>query len=265
MDELVASRGAHWPRREEFILKNFERHLRADVDPATAAFIDGAVLNNRPFREAIAAIHGRSAYRDVDRRLVFIDANPASVGPALHADLPNFFSTIKGALSDLPSAQPIANELTWVIDLNAQVRGIKSIIESARPHVSELVGDIIDKPLDRPFSTDDIARLARTGQCPRRARGRLRARGLCAAETHLGSRLRRPHDRRCCGGAPPNSPQARVVEEIIDAWAASRGRLQHDRAARHSSMRLRPRRGFPPGSNFFLPSTSNIAGAGCIS
>jgi hypothetical protein len=36
MDELVASRGARWPRREEFILGNFERYLRADIDPATA-------------------------------------------------------------------------------------------------------------------------------------------------------------------------------------------------------------------------------------
>ena len=129
MDELVASRGATWPRREEFILRNFERHLRADIDPATAAFIDGAVLNNRPFREAISAIYGRSAYRDVDRRLVFIDANPASVASSPRSELPGFFSTLKGALSDLPSTQPIANELAWVINLNAQVRGIKSIID----------------------------------------------------------------------------------------------------------------------------------------
>ena len=108
MDDVVANRGGHWPRREEFILKNFERHLRADVDPATAAFIDGSVLNNRPFREAIAAIHNRSAYRDVDRRLIFIDAKPESIGTGANAELPNFFSTIKGALSDLPSEQPIA-------------------------------------------------------------------------------------------------------------------------------------------------------------
>ena len=40
-------------------------------------FVDGSVLNNRPFRQAIAAIRGRPAYRQVDRRLVYIDPDPA--------------------------------------------------------------------------------------------------------------------------------------------------------------------------------------------
>ncbi len=222
MDEVVASRGAHWPRREEFILKNFERHLRADVDPATAAFIDGSVLNNRPFREAIAAIHNRSAYRDVDRRLIFIDAKPESVRAANDTELPNFFSTIKGALSDLPSEQPIANELAWVVNLNAQARSIKSIIENARPHVSELVGDIIDKPLDSPFTTEDIRgwrervndRVAREAGFAHEGYVRLKltsVRGFVARTIAM------------IGGAPPNSPQARVMEEIIGAWAVRRG------------------------------------------
>ncbi len=90
MDDLLASRGATWPRREEFIVRNFPGHLKADIGPAAAAFIDGAVLNNRPFREAISAIYGRAAYRDVDRRLIFVDANPASVMGAVPKDLPSF-------------------------------------------------------------------------------------------------------------------------------------------------------------------------------
>jgi patatin-related protein len=222
MDELVASRGAQWPRREEFILRNFERHLRADVDPATAAFIDGAVLNNRPFREAIAAIHDRSAYRDVDRRLMFIDAKPESVKSGIHAELPNFFSTIKGALSDLPSEQPIANELAWVASLNAQARSIKSIIEGARPHVSELVGDIIDKPLDGPFTAEDVrgwreqvnSRVAREAGFAHEGYVRLKltsVRGLVARTIAT------------VGGAPRNSPLARALEEIINAWTIDRG------------------------------------------
>ena len=63
-------------------------------------------------------------------------------------------SAIKGALSDLPSAQPVANELAWVIDFNAQVRRSKSIIEGARPHVSALVGDIADVPPDRRMALE---------------------------------------------------------------------------------------------------------------
>jgi patatin-related protein len=222
MDELLASRGAQWSRREDFIVRNFERHLRADIDPATAAFIDGAVLNNRPFREAIQAIHNRSAYRDVDRRLIFIDAKPESIRSGSHAELPNFFSTIKEALSDLPSEQPIANELAWVMNLNSQVRNIKSIIEDARPHVSELVGDVIDKPLDAPFTTEDIRgwrekvndRVAREAGFAHEGYVRLKlasVRGFVARTIAM------------IGGAPANSPLARAMEEIVNAWAIQRG------------------------------------------
>ena len=222
MDELVASRGATWPRREEFILRNFERHLGADIDPTTAAFIDGAVLNNRPFREAISAIHGRSAYRDVDRRLVFIDSHPASVASSTHNKLPGFFSTLKGALSDLPSTQPIANELAWLTDLNAQVRGIKSIIEDARPQVSKLVADIISEPLDRRFSAEEIhgwreevnARVAREAGFAHEAYVRLK---LASVREFVARMI------MMIGGGPANSPHARAVEEVVNAWAIHRG------------------------------------------
>ena len=77
MDEVLVERHASWPRRAEFIANGFPNHLRAGIDPTTASFLDGSVLNNRPFQEAISAIHGRPAYRQVDRRLVYIDPHPA--------------------------------------------------------------------------------------------------------------------------------------------------------------------------------------------
>ena len=251
MDELVASRGARWPRREEFILRNFERHLRADIDPATAAFIDGAVLNNRPFREAISAIYSRSAYRDVDRRLIFIDANPASVASSTRSELPGFFSTLKGALSDLPSTQPIANELAWVINLNAQVRGIKSIIEGARPQVSELVGDIISKPLDRRFLAEEIrgwreevnARVAREAGFAHEGYARLK---LASVREFVARMI------MTIGGGPLNSPLARAIEEIVNAWAIHRGivyKKAESEALKHEAAAI-PR--LPPWVEFFL-------------
>jgi patatin-related protein len=228
MDALVASRNASWPRREDFIVRNFERHLRADIDPVTASFIDGAVLNNRPFREALNAIHNRSAYRDVDRRLIFIDAKPESIAASTRHEVPNFFSTIKGALSDLPSDQPIANELAFVNNLNAQVRGVKSIIENARPHVTELVADVIDKPLDGAFTHDDVRvwretvndRVAREAGFAHEGYVRLKmtsVRGFVARTIAT------------IGGVPPISPLARAVEEIVNAWAV-RGGIAYQKA-----------------------------------
>src|SRR5262249_48197749 len=73
MDELLRRKGATWPRRADFINENFANYLENGIDPASVTFIDGSVLNNRPFREAIRAIPGRPAYREVDRRIVYID------------------------------------------------------------------------------------------------------------------------------------------------------------------------------------------------
>src|SRR5438270_5623829 len=99
MDELLAQRRATWPRRAAFIAENFPNHLRAGIDPGTTPFIDGSVLNNRPFQQAIAAIHGRPAYREVDRRLVYIDPYPAAAAARrVQHKMPGFFATLRGAL-----------------------------------------------------------------------------------------------------------------------------------------------------------------------
>src|SRR6516164_1728523 len=104
MDALVADRGDKWPKHDAFIAHNFRHHRMAGVDPATASFIDGSVLNDRPFHEAIAAIHGRFAFRQVDRRLVYIDPTPRAMHGTVNDDIPNFFSTLWGAASDIPRA-----------------------------------------------------------------------------------------------------------------------------------------------------------------
>ena len=154
MDEVLVQRQASWPRRAEFIAKGFPNHLRAGIDPTTASFLDGSVLNNRPFMEAISAIHGRPAYREVDRRLVYIDPDPAPAALPRRHKVPGFFATMRGALSDIPSSQPVADELARVLDFNDQVRRLRAIIDSARPQVSQLVS----KSRDHHIRPGDLGR-----------------------------------------------------------------------------------------------------------
>jgi patatin-related protein len=222
MDDLLAQRQAAWPRREQFISREFEQHLQADVDPAKASFIDGAVLNNRPFQIAISAIHGRSAYRQVDRRLVYIEPHPASPVTTAHLDVPGFFSTLRGAMSDIPSSQPVTDELSWIIDFNEQVRRLRAIIDSARPHVSELVTKVVTARFDRPISTHELrawreqvnSQVARDAGFAYQAYVRLKLASVRAFGAQLIVKLR---------GGPAQSPLARVVAEIIDAWALAKG------------------------------------------
>jgi patatin-related protein len=222
MDEVVTARGATWPRRDAFIASGFHHHIQADVDPSTASFIDGAVLNNRPFQEAISAIQGRPAYRQVDRRLVYIEPHPAPPVVPARRNVPGFFATLRGAMSDIPSSQPVTNELNWVLDFNDRVRRLHTIIDSARPQISLLVGKVIPDRLDQQVSSNELRgwreqvnnQVLLDAGFAYQAYVRLKLASVRAFGAQLIVKLR---------GAPAQSPLARVVAEIIDAWALHKG------------------------------------------
>ena len=222
MDEAIAERGATWARREEFIAKSFEHHLRNDVDPVETPFIDGAVLNNRPFQLAISAIHGRPAYRQVDRRLVYIEPHPAPPVMPSRQKVPRFFATLRGAMSDIPSAQPVTNELNWVGEFNDRVRRLRAINDSARPQISRLVGSVLPETLDRAVTEQEVrswreqvnSQVARDAGFAYQAYVRLKLASVRAFGAELIVKLR---------GGTAKSPLSRVVAEIIDAWAVRKG------------------------------------------
>jgi patatin-related protein len=231
MDELVVRRKGTWPRRADFVARNFAGHVRANIDPTAASFIDGAILNNRPFQQAISAIHGRPAYRRVDRRLVYIDPHPAApVTSPTQQLVPGFFSTLRGALSDIPSSQPVTDELGWVIEFNEQVRRLRGIIASARPHISELVAEVVTHSFVRPISGKELrfwreqinSHVARDAGFAYEAYVRFKLASVRRFVTQTIVRLR---------GMPAQSPLARVVSEIVDTWAVRR-HIVYDRIGR---------------------------------
>jgi len=228
MDEVVAHKGGAWPRRDGFIAKAFQHHLDAGIDPATVAFIDGAVLNNRPFQVAISAIHGRPAHRQVDRRLVYIEPHPAPPPMPTQRRSPGFFATLRGAMSDIPASQPVTDELNWVIDFNDRVRQLRAIIDSARPQISQLVAKVIPATFDGPITADDVRawreqvndQVAIDAGFAYQAYVRLKLASVRAFGARLIFKLR---------GPPAQLPMGRIVAEIIDAWAVRKG-IVYERA-----------------------------------
>lgn len=143
LDRLLAARGAAWPARERFLAGNFAAYTAIGEDPVRASFIDGSVLNNKPFAQALEAIAGRPAYREVDRRLVYIDPDPAHLRRQASRAAPGFFRTLKGALSDIPRNEPIRDEVAAIDQDNARVRQLSLVIAAARPRVIGLVLDVV--------------------------------------------------------------------------------------------------------------------------
>jgi len=226
IDRILERRGVAWPGREAFLAEQFDRYVQANIDPATAAFIDGSVLNNKPFREAILAIRGRPAYRQVDRRIVYIEPDPAHPAAPVSRSRPGFFAMLKGALSDIPRNEPIADELNWISGLNDQVRRRKAIIEAARPQITALVVGVVDAPLDGRFTVDQM-RVWRETMTVRAAQDagfayegyvRLKLASARAFISQLIANLR---------GVPAESPLSRAIAEIVDAWCMNSGVTYH--------------------------------------
>ena len=236
MDDLVTRKFVVWHSRAEFIARNFATYTRMNVDPTSASFLDGSVLNDRPFREAISAIRGRPAYRQVDRRLVYIDPDPAPPGAPAHRGIPGFFSTLKGALSDLPSAEPVTDEINWVNDFNGRINRIREIIEDARPQVSQLITDIVTTSFDQPMTSGQVRswrervniHVAADAGFAYEGYVRLKLASVRSFISSLIATLR---------GAPAHSPFAHAIAEVIDAWAIATGTV-YSNGNHHRAMHL---------------------------
>ncbi len=157
IDALLHDMHRSWTERGRFLGRNFTGYGIAGANPVHTAFVDGAVLNNKPFKEAINAIQGRPAYREVDRRLVYIDPDPGRAKARSWVKAPGFFSTLKGALSDIPRNEPIGDELSQVNAHNDYVARQKKIIESARPSITRLVAAVEPENVHGTLSAADIA------------------------------------------------------------------------------------------------------------
>ncbi len=166
MDRTINARERKWPGREAFLSRILPGK---GEDAARTVLIDGSVLANAPFRPAMAALRDRPARREVDRRFVYIDPKPGFKSVSLtrkgDAELPGFFATIFGAMSDIPREQPIRDSLEAIEGRSARIRRMQRIIEALRPEVEATIEALFGSTffLDRP-TPDRVANWRRKAQ-----------------------------------------------------------------------------------------------------
>ncbi len=159
LDRALSSSGMEWPGRDAFLTRVLPRQVAAGT-AETTALIDGSVLANAPFRPAIEALRDRPARREVDRRFVYVDPKPGIKSFKLSGndETPGFFTTLFGALSDIPRTQPIRDNLEAIAGRTERIARTRRIIEALRPDVETSVEHMFGRTLflDRPTA----ARLA---------------------------------------------------------------------------------------------------------
>ncbi|WP_176590235.1 patatin-like protein [Sphingobium sp. EM0848] len=162
LDRVLKHRHRAWPTRDAFLARALPRHT-AQGRAEDAVLIDGSVLANAPFAQAIGALKNRPSRREVDRRFVYIDPKPGhrsiqlnrqgeAVPTGEDTPLPGFFRTIFGALSDIPREQPIRDNLDAIDQHSGRIRRMVRILNALRPGIEAEVENAIGGMLflDRP-------------------------------------------------------------------------------------------------------------------
>ena len=153
IDDLAAAEGHHWANRGGFLSRTMPTHV-ARGTIGNVALIDGAVLVNAPFGAALAALHGRPAQREVDRRFVYLDPRPDGSGPmpgTRNRDI-GFFGAIFGSLSTIPREQPIRDDLERIELQSRDAARLKRIVIDLQPDIDRAVEKLFGYTflLDRP-------------------------------------------------------------------------------------------------------------------
>lgn len=153
IDQLARETGMAWDTRDAFLKRIMPEHYRrGDLDHVS--LIDGSVLVNAPFEDAMNVLRDRPALREVDRRFVYVDPRPDRVGGKRRQDPrpPGFFSVIFGSLSSIPREQPIRDNLEALDRQSNEMATMRAIVRALRPRVEETVQTLFGRTLffDRP-------------------------------------------------------------------------------------------------------------------
>jgi patatin-related protein len=148
IDKLAIERQIPWPSRDSFAARVMPEHARRG-EIGGVSLIDGSVLVNAPFADAMGVLRARPAQREVDRRFVYIDPRPDRVGGLRRNDpnAPGFFSVIFGSLSSIPREQPVRDNLEDMTRQSQEMARLSSIVEALRPEVEEAVEKLFGRTL----------------------------------------------------------------------------------------------------------------------
>lgn len=93
-----------------------------------AVFLDGGVLDNKPFTYTTKAIFSRVADRDVDRKLFFVEPDPEAFTLPAQATNPNAVQAVLAALIGIPSYESIAADLRLLAERNSKLEQYNRLV-----------------------------------------------------------------------------------------------------------------------------------------
>jgi len=163
MRRVLAERGIRWPREQSFLAGSVRardgspavRHF----DPGNRWFVDGGIVNNKPFRAALEALNHRPADRRVLRRLVYIEPDPSTEELANPERSLGYLATIRAAISTIPRNQPIVDDLSDIVAQDARVQVNRRIVDANRGHIERMVREVRVRRARQPMTGSLVTEL----------------------------------------------------------------------------------------------------------
>jgi patatin-related protein len=99
---------------------------------AQRVYLDGGVLDNKPFSHTLNTIFRRTTQRTVKRVLYYVEPVPEVFEEEQTTESPDILGAAIGATLDLPRYESISADLESVLERNRRLEQIRRILESTR-------------------------------------------------------------------------------------------------------------------------------------
>jgi patatin-related protein len=223
------------PFRDTLSSRFVYRYDEANAQAADAWFVDGGVLDNAPFDLVVTAISRKRAEREVLRRLVYIEPDPARpLAPPAPADgtppgPPSWLSGVSKAVLGVKGSHSVLRDLIALRDMNRRIGEVGAIAKSQMDAAQALVRDQLDHlwpPRDDESDSAESRRAAVqqvSDEVHRRAREALGAAYPTYCRLKVEAAARRMADEIATRSFfPPDSSRTSFLRAAIGEWARGR-------------------------------------------
>ena len=97
-----------------------------------ATFLDGGVIDNKPFTYTLQEIFGRVTIRKVERKLFYIEPDPESFRRPERASQPNVLQAVLAALIGIPGYESISEDLKLLANHNRKLSRYNRLLQAAK-------------------------------------------------------------------------------------------------------------------------------------
>ena len=134
-------------------------------------FLDGGVLDNKPFSYTVQAIFNRTAVRPVDRMLLYVEPDPErfAAAKAARTEPPNVVQAAVQALFGIPGYESIADDLEQIVQRNDRIERLVKARKAAQSALDALKRAHGDAARMIPPSVAALHRHTRLSQLANRA------------------------------------------------------------------------------------------------